>query len=352
MRWGGDAGFELSKLIVPCGATLLEALQVLDQGGESIAFVAGADGRVVGTLTDGDIRRTLLGGASLDDRCLLQTMRRDFAFVTPTTGRAEVLDIMRARDIGQLPVLDEDGSLCGMHTIGQMLSRTERPNAAVILAGGRGVRLYPLTETLPKPMVMVAGRPILERLVLHLMSHGIRQIYLSVNYLAHIIEDHFGDGSRFGCRIEYLREERPLGTGGPLSLLDSAPECPMIVLNGDLVTQCDIGRMIDFHSNGGFIATFGLRPYKVEIPFGVAKVEGNQLLELEEKPTHRMLINAGMYVLSPEAVRMVPRDREFPITELFGYCLEAGQPVGAHLVEDDWLDVGRPEELKRANGHG
>lgn len=350
MRWSSDAGVELSKLLVSCDATVVEALRVLDNGAESIAFVINGDGRIVGTLTDGDIRRAVLGGATLEDRCLQQAMRTDFVFVTPATGRAEVLDIMRARDVGQLPVLDEECRLCGIHTVGQILSRTERSNAAIILAGGRGTRLYPLTENLPKPMVTVAGRPILERLVLHLMSHGIRHIYLSVNYLAHIIQDHFGDGSRFGCRIEYLHEERPLGTGGPLSLLDPVPEYPVVVLNGDLVTQCDVSRMIDFHVEGEFIATFGLRPYDVDIPFGVARVAGDRLLELEEKPTQRMLVNAGIYVLSPRAVRLVPTDRAFPITELFGYCLEAAEPVGAHLVEDDWLDVGRPEELMKANG--
>jgi len=352
MRWGSDAEVELGKLIVHADATLREALEVIDQGAESIAFVADGQGCVLGTLSDGDVRRALLRGRGLDDRCLPETMRRDFVHVSPETGRAEVLDLMRARDVGQLPVLDRAGRLCGLHTIGRLLSAAERANPVVILAGGRGTRLHPITENLPKPMVAVAGRPILERLVLHLMSHGVRNFYLSVNYLAHIIEDHFGDGSRFGCRIEYLRESEPLGTGGPLSLLDPVPEQPVVVLNGDLVTQCDIGRMIDFHERGGYIATFGLRPYEIEIPFGVATVEDHELTALEEKPTQRMLVNAGIYVLSPDAVRMIPKNRNFPITDLFGRCLQERMPVGAHVLEEEWLDVGRPEELLKANGHG
>jgi dTDP-glucose pyrophosphorylase/CBS domain-containing protein len=351
MRWGSQADVELAKIIVQVDATLLEALHAIDAGAESIAFVADANGRVVGSLSDGDIRRALLGGAALTDRNLTRVMRRDFAFVTPAVERAEVLDIMRARDVGQLPVIDAEGRLCGLHSVGQMISRVKRPNSAVILAGGRGTRLYPITETLPKPMVMVAGRPILERLVLHLMSHGIRRIYLSVNYLAHIIEEHFGDGSRFGCSIEYLREPQPLGTGGPLSLLDPIPTEPVLVANGDLVTQCDLGRMLDFHSAGGYIATIGLRPYELSVPFGVASVEDHQLIGLQEKPVEQMLINAGVYVLSPEAVRMIPGDRNYPITELFEQCLAAGRRVGAHAIENEWLDVGRPEELRKANGH-
>ena len=352
MRWSADVQIELSGLCVPESATLLDALRVLDRGAESITFVCSDEGKVLGSLTDGDVRRALISGVALDDRCLTRIMRRDFARVPATAGRAEVLDIMRARDIGQLPVIDEAGRLCGLHTIGQMVSVSHRPNAAVILAGGRGTRLYPLTESIPKPMVTVAGRPILERLVLHLMSCGIRRFYLSVNYLAEIIEEHFGDGSRFGCRIEYLREDAPLGTGGPLSLLDPIPELPIVVVNGDLVTQCDVARMLDFHAEGGYWATIGLRPYSIPIPFGVATVEEGQVVELREKPTERHLINAGIYVLSPEAVRCVPKDQEFPITELFARCMRDGLSAGGFTIEDEWIDVGHHHELRRANGHG
>jgi dTDP-glucose pyrophosphorylase len=350
MRWGSDVAPELSKLLVPLDATLFEALRVLDAGAESIIFVCDEKRRVVGSLTDGDIRRTILGGASLDARCLTSSMRKDFAFVTPATGRAEVLDIMRARDIGQLPILDADGCLQGLHTIGQIIAAKARPNAAVIIAGGRGTRLSPLTDSMPKPMLRVAGRPILERLVLHVMSYGVRRIFLSVNYLAHVIEEHFGDGSRFGCRIEYLHEDKPLNTGGPVGLLDPVPAEAVLVLNGDLVTQCDIGRLLDFHEDGGYIATLAVRPYNVQIPFGVAEIEEQRLVGVREKPTQRFLINAGMYVLSPEAIRMIPKNEEFPITDLFAKCLAEGSPVGAHVVEQEWLDVGRHEELTRARG--
>ena len=341
---------KLQKLTLPAGATILEALRVIDQGGMAIAFVRDAKGRIVGALTDGDLRRALLGGAALESRSLDAVMRRDFVSVTPDAGRAEVLDLMLARGIEQIPVIDARGRLAGVHSLHGLVGESERDNWAVILAGGRGTRLYPLTEQVPKPMLTVAGRPILERLVLHLMSHGIRRFFISVNYLAEVIEAHFGDGSRFGCQIEYLRESKPLGTGGPLALLPWVPKAPIIVMNGDLVTQFDAGRMLDGHERSGCVATMGLRPHNVEIPFGVARVQGHRLLELREKPTERMLINAGVYVLSRPAVRMVPWNREYPITELFRRCLEKRLKVGAHPLDHDWVDVGRHDELRRARG--
>ncbi|HXT16684.1 MAG TPA: nucleotidyltransferase family protein [Gemmatimonadaceae bacterium] len=350
MRWSKELDTGLSNLCVRNTATLFEALQAIDSGAESIVFVCDESGKIIGSLSDGDVRRALLSGAALSDSCLERVMNRQFAWVTPSAGRAEVLDIMRARDVGQLPVLDEHGRLCGLHTVGQIMSAAHRTNAAVILAGGRGTRLHPLTETVPKPMVTVAGRPILERLVLHLMSCGIRTIYISVNYLAHVIEEHFGDGSRFGCRIEYLREDQPLGTGGPLALVKDRVSEPVVVMNGDLVTQCDVGAMLDFHTQGGYTVSMGLRRYCFTVPFGVARVQGERLRELIEKPTERELINAGVYVLSPEVLQHIPRGREYPITELFNYCLREALPAGAFLIEEEWVDVGQHHELQRARG--
>lgn len=350
MRWGGK-GNGLATLVLSPDATLRDALVSLNESGESILFVGDPESRAVqGTLTDGDVRRALLAGASLDDTRVLGVMQRDFVSVSADAGRAEVLDLMAARGIGQVPVIDEQRRLCGLHTIGRLLSADERPNAAVLLAGGRGTRLAPLTHTVPKPMVPVAGRPILERLILHLMSSGIRRFYLSVNYLAHVIEEHFGDGSQLGCEIIYLRESQPLGTGGPVALVDPLPEAPVIVMNGDLVTQCDVGAMLDFHSAGGYSATIGVREYVVEIPFGTAEIDGDRLTALREKPVERKLVNSGIYVLGAEAIARIPRDQEYPITSLFEACLEAKLPVGAFRVTDEWLDVGRPEELRRARG--
>ena len=342
----------LNRMLVPRDATLLEAMEAINAGGNAIAFVTGPGGRVIGTVTDGDVRRTILAGASLASRCLPKAMRRRFTSVALRASRAEVLDTMRARGVSQVPVLDKAGRLVGLHLLQDLIGAHPRPNWAVILAGGRGERLRPLTLTVPKPMIPVAGRPILERLVLHLVGSGIRRIFISVNYLAHVIEQHFGDGARFGCSIEYLRENEPLGTGGPLSLLRPRPQHPVLLVNGDLVTQFDVGRILEHHEQGGFAATFAVRPHNVEIPFGVAEVRGKQLKGMREKPTLRVLVNTGIYVVSPPALRLVPRRRFFPITDLVERCQSRGLRVGAYLLEGDWIDVGRQDELRRARGEG
>lgn len=341
----------LARLRLDPDATLIEAMQTIDAGGCGIAIACDGNGRAIGTLTDGDIRRAILAGSALDHRSVRDAMQRDFTWVSPDSGRAEVIDMMRARTISQVPVLDDEGRLVGLHLLQELIGATERENWALILAGGRGTRLRPLTDTVPKPMLRVAGRPILERIVLHLVGAGFQRIFLSVNHLAHVIEDHFHDGAKFGCQIEYLREQEPLGTGGPLSLLPKRPEHPLVLMNGDLVTQADIGGLLDFHTEGGYAATLGVRPYSVQVPYGVVETEGDRLIHLREKPTERLLINAGIYVIGPEALPMVPDDRAFPITELVHRCLEDGLPVGVHPIEDEWTDVGLPTELNKARGH-
>jgi dTDP-glucose pyrophosphorylase len=323
---------------------------MLEKGGKAIVFVADEQEVVIGALTDGDVRRAIIGGAALDSRCLRDAMVHNFVSVTRDMGRAEVLELMRARAVEQIPVLDAQGRLCGLHTMQELFAPLERTNVAVILAGGRGTRLYPLTESVPKPMLTVAGRPILERLVLHLMSHGFNRIYIAVNYLADVIIEYFGDGSRLGCSIQYLREKEPLGTAGALSLLPGPISETALVINGDLVTQCDLGRLLEYHERGGFVATLGLRPHSITIPYGVAHVEDGKLVELKEKPTERMLINAGVYAISPRAVAMIPRGVEYPMTALLTRCHADGLSVGAQVIEDDWMDVGHHAELQLARG--
>lgn len=340
---------DLAALLVSLDATLLEALEAINRSAIGIAFAADADGRIVGTLTDGDVRRAILAGAALDARCIPATLNAGFRSVTATAPRAEVLDMMKALRISRIPMLDEAGRLAGVHLLERLIGTEVRPNWAVIMAGGKGTRLRPLTENMPKPMIPVAGRPILERLVLHLVSSGLRRIFISVNYLGSMIEHHFGDGSAFGCTIEYLREDTPLGTGGPLSLLPERPDLPLLVMNGDLVTQFNVGRMLDFHESNGFDAVFGARPYSFNVPYGVITADGDRLVTLEEKPRQEMLVNAGIYSISPGLLRDVPGDREFPITELFQPFVGSGR-LGVFVLEDDWIDVGVPSELGRARG--
>lgn len=320
-------------------------MRALDSGAVGIALVVNKSGRLVGTLTDGDVRRALLKGAMLDSP-LMPYVRTEFIAVSPAAGRTEVLDLMQARLIDQIPIVDKAGRLTGLHLLHQVLGAAERPNVAVIMAGGQGVRLRPVTATIPKPMIRVAGRPILERILLHLVGYGIRHVYLAVHYLGHLIEDHFGNGARFGCRIDYLRERQPLGTGGALSLLKKIPDDPVLVMNGDLITQADIPAILRFHEEGGYAATMAVRRYGHRIPFGRVEYKVGRVVRLEEKPVLDCSINAGIYVLNPSLIRKVPK-RYFPITELFDGCLARNEPVGAIEVEEEWLDVGQREQLKQ-----
>lgn len=219
------------------------------------------------------------------------------------------------------------------------------------MAGGLGNRLRPMTEYIPKPMIKVAGRPILERLILHLVGHGIRKIYISVNYLGKIIEDYFQDGLKFGCEINYLREKKALGTGGALTLLKKIPDQPILVMNGDLVTQINIRKMFDFHTNGKYDATIGAKIYRSDLAVGVLNKKGNLLSMIEEKPTVSYLINAGVYIINPKILPLIPKNKEFPMTSLFSMLLAKKRPVGVFEIDDDWIGVEKRENLEQANGY-
>jgi dTDP-glucose pyrophosphorylase len=334
---------------VSLSGTLRDASWALERGEAQIALVTDGDNLLKGVLTDGDIRRALLAGSPLDAP-LAPFVKDRFVTVGPEASRAEVLDLMQGRTIEQIPIVDAKGALLGLHLLHEILGGVERPNWAVVMAGGQGVRLRPLTNTVPKPMLLVAGRPILERIVLHLVGAGIRRVFLSVNYLGDVIERHFGDGQRFGCRIEYLKEAKPLGTGGSLSLLPSPPRTPLLVLNGDLITQCPVGRLLDFHARGRHAATIGLADYSHTVPFGVVTVNNGTVEDLQEKPTFTWQANAGVYALEPAVLAQIPRDVPVSMPEVVQGCLDRGQSVGAFSIAGEHIDVGRTSELARARG--
>ena len=330
-------------------ASIRDAMELLNANGREIVLVRDGRGSISGLVTDGDIRRGLVAGATLHSS-VTTTMRRDFFAIGPEVDRATVLDLMKARVFQHVPVLDKERRLVAIHFLRDLIGATPKPNVAVVMAGGRGTRLRPMTDTIPKPMVEVAGRPILERLVLHLVGHGIRNIYLAVNYKAAIIEDYFGDGSHFGCAISYLREVEPLGTGGPLSLLPSEQKDPIIVLNGDQVMRVDLSGMLEHHRCRGALATIAIGPHQIQMPFGTVIERDGRLVELHEKPTINFLINRGIYILEPEVLSAIPAQREFPITSLFEGLLADKQPISVYYFDDDWLDVGRPADWRQANG--
>lgn len=329
--------------------TIREAMMSLEKSGLEVVLVTDDQKMLLGIMTDGDIRRALLAGSSLESP-LGNCINRDFIRVSPMAGRTQIVDLMQARGISQLPITNEMGQLVGLHTLREILGAVERDNWAVIMAGGRGERLRPITDSLPKPMIRVAGRPILERIILHLVGFGIRRIFVSVNYKARMVEDYFSDGKALGCEIQYLKENEPLGTGGALSLLPEKPPHAILVLNGDVLSQFDVAGMLSFHENGNYRATVAVHDYVHTVPYGVVETREDYITGLREKPAKIWLVNAGIYTLDPVLLDRVPRQTFFPLPSLVEECLEKGESVGAFRINGDWLDVGKHRDLKIALG--
>jgi dTDP-glucose pyrophosphorylase len=338
--------------LADAACTLREAVQVTQGASTSVCLLVDEDRRLIGTLSDGDVRRAFLAGAALDDAALPWASERP-STVPAGTDRSSVLDLMQALGVPQIPEIDGEGRVVRLHLLRNIVGGPARENTAVILAGGRGTRLRSVTGDLPKPMVQVAGRPILERLVLHLVGSGITDVRLAVGYGADVIEQHFEDGGRFGCSIRYLREETPLGTAGPLrGLLDGLPTAPVIVMNGDLVTSFSLTGLLSAHETTGARLTVAVTEYAHEVPYGVLETEGGdgRVTGLVEKPTWLGTVNAGIYAVEPSLIAEIPDGRSVPMTELIGRCLERDERVTAWRTVGDWHDVGRPDDLSRARG--
>lgn len=346
---------ELDAVTLPCRASLREVLECVDRSGLRVALLVDSEGRLSGLLTDGDVRRAILSGDDLSSPAL------PHATTTPQTvpvghGRAGVLDIMRALRLSVLPELDEDGRPVGLHTISDVVGVPQLPNPVVIMAGGQGTRLGALTASTPKPLIEVAGRSILEWIVLNLVGGGARDLYVSVNHLAEQIEDHLGDGSRLGCSVRYLREEpgRYLGTAGSLSLLRSARpdlDAPVLVMNGDLMVDFDPAQLLSFHDHSGAAITVATRAYQHEVPYGVVEHgPDHAVAAITEKPVVSMVVNAGVYAVSPHVLDRVAPGTPTTMPALIQECLELGECVAAWQLHADWIDVGTPVDLARARG--
>jgi len=343
----------LVDLTIRPGDSILDALGAIEKGHARGAVVISGDSQLIGVVSDGDLRRALLAGYQLGD-VVDNFVQSEPLTVSDRTSRADVLDLMRARDVSFVPILDEQGVVTGIHLLNEIIGSETLPNAALIMAGGRGTRLGALTESVPKPLLKVAGRPVIEWIILHLVSEGIRTVFVSTGYLADQIEHHLGNGSDFGCSITYLRDpaDQPLGSGGALSLL--APyllEHPIIAVNGDLMTRFDLRAMLTSHRQFGNDLTLASQTHSIEVPFGVLQLGPEGLVEqINEKPRASWPVNAGIYVINPELLDLAYSDRDFPMTELIQSCLDGGHRVGHWEIDGDWIDIGRPEDLREARG--
>lgn len=333
-------------------ATVLDTIKTIDTSRLGIALVVDASGRLLGTVTDGDVRRAVLRDVSLGT-CVQEIMARRFVSLPPNATAAAARSVMQGAQIKLIPALDEEARVVGVFCLPDLVGTPPKPNWVVVMAGGEGRRLRPLTNDLPKPMLPIAGQPILELAVRRLVGEGFKQIFLSVNYRGDKIEDHFGDGSAFGCQITYIREDRPLGTGGALSLLPVAPTRAVLVINGDLVTDVNFSALLEYHEQHEGAASLCVREFTQSVPYGVIQCEGDRVAAMQEKPKQRFLINAGMYVIEPRLLALLPKDEPCALPDLIARGMSAGEKVHAFLIHEQWVDIGLPDDYERIrNGVG
>jgi dTDP-glucose pyrophosphorylase len=324
--------------------TLQTAIRNLDETAFKIVLVVSESGELVGTVSDGDIRRGLLRGLELGSR-LREIVHLNPLVVPPGLPFDSAMEIMRVNKILQIPVVDSERRVVGLHLWSQIVEPPPRINPVLIMAGGKGERLRPLTETCPKPMIHVAGKPMIEHIVDRAVKEGFQHFVIAVNYLGHIIEEYLGDGSKKGIEISYLREESALGTAGALSLLKPTASLPVLISNGDVLTDVNYGEILDFHCRHRADATIAVRAYEWQHPFGVIQTEGIKITGLAEKSVHRSQIIAGIYVLEPSVINMLEANQRCDMPELFERAILENRNVIAYPMHEPWLDVGRHQDL-------
>jgi len=328
-------------------STIQDAISNLDKVAIKIVLVVNELGKLEGTISDGDIRRGLLRGFDLKSP-IESIIHRNSLVVSPEIRRETVLQLMVVNKIQQIPIVDEQHYVVGLHLWDEISTIPVRPNLFVIMAGGMGTRLRPYTENCPKPMLLVSEKPMLEHIIERAKREGFTHFVVAIHYLGHIIEDYFGTGDRMGVRIDYLREQSPLGTAGALGLLNPWPNLPFIVTNGDVLTDIHYGQLLDFHIYHSATATMAVRVHEWQHPFGVVKTKGIDIIGFEEKPVFRSHINAGIYVLEPEVLNFLESGFYCDMPTLFERLQGKAKCTAAYPIHEPWLDVGRPDDLHQA----
>jgi dTDP-glucose pyrophosphorylase len=331
-------------------ATLREAIAAIDNAGYQIALVVNAACKLLGTVSDGDVRRAILRGVALD-AAVAGIMRRDP--ITATEGRITeaVLSGARKRDIWQIPLLDDAGRLVGLGVIDELAAADHADTPVVLMAGGLGSRLRPLTEDTPKPLLKVGDKPILETILETIKRHGFRNFHISIGYKADAIREYFGDGKRWGVSVRYIVEPKPLGTAGALGLMAEVPASPLLVMNADLLTNVNYGHLLAYHREQACRATVCVNEYAATVPYGVVEIADNRVTAMAEKPVQRHFINAGIYVLEPDVVRLVRKGEPLDMPGLLRRVTDRGGEVAAFPIREFWLDIGQHEDYAAANGH-
>lgn len=344
---------ELSGFCLTEDASVLEAIGLMDRSHLGIVLVVDDKRRLIGTVTDGDVRRAILRNLDLKVRVTeILDSKAGSRWATPVSApigvdKSVYLNLLKKHEILHLPLLDSQRQVVGLVTLDEFVSSEPQPLQAVIVAGGAGTRLRPLTDDLPKALLPIGSRPLMEIMIDQLREAGIRRVNVTTHHKGEKIADHFGDGRRLGVELRYVTEDQPLGTAGGLGLMDSNGDA-LLVINGDILTQVDFRAMVAFHRAEQADLTVAVRPLEWRLPYGVVECEGVSVRRLTEKPVLTHLVNAGIYLLEPSVHRFIPDGRQFDMTDLIERLLAAGRPVAGFPIHEYWLDIGRPEDYQRA----
>lgn len=336
-----------SVLIGP-ETSVTEAITRLDAGGLRIAVVVDEQRHILGTLTDGDVRRALIRHVALSAP-VKEVMYQRPQTALLSTSKEHLLALMEQHQLLQIPLIDSERRMVGLETLHGLLQRRHKTNPVFLMAGGFGTRLQPLTDSCPKPLLKVGDKPILELILENFVNAGFQRFFISTHYMGEMIHAHFGDGSRWGVSIRYVHEEQPLGTAGALGLLPHDEiDQPIFVMNGDLLTNLNFDNLLKFHEEHAGVATMCVREYEYRVPYGVIESDGHRIRSMVEKPLQRFFVNAGIYVIAPELVKRVQPGQRIDMPTLLEQQMAQGQDVNMFPVHEYWLDIGRMEDFQRA----
>ncbi|MGZ7445986.1 nucleotidyltransferase family protein [Paenibacillus sp. TH7-28] len=334
------------KALVQSNKNLLYTMKVIEESTLQFAAVIDENWKLLGTVTDGDIRRGILRGEGFE---VSITSIMNSSPITAQVGKQPHIykQIMKSKMLRQLPIVDENNRIVDILFMDK-LEAVINQNSVVLMLGGLGTRLRPLTNDIPKPMLKVGNKPILETIIESFKQYGYSHFIFSVNYKKEVIQSYFQNGEAFDVQIDYVEEEKRMGTAGALSLLKDRPEAPFFVMNGDLLTQVNFEHLMQFHLLHNSMATMCVREYEYQIPYGVVETEGTNLIKIKEKPVHRSFVNAGIYVLNPEALDYIPKNEFYDMPSFFEQLISKGKASAAFPIHEYWLDIGHLTELERA----
>ena len=339
--------YKIDEIKISQNASIKEALEVIDKGAIKVAVVLSDDGLLLGMLSDGDIRRALLKGMSLDDK-ITGIINKHPVVANINDTKERILELANEKKLHQIPIIC-DGKLVGIQDIREFLAPKNKQNKVILMVGGLGTRLRPLTNDVPKPMLDVGNKPILHTIVENFAKYGYTDIIMCVNYKSEIIKEYFGNGDKFGVKIEYVLESKRMGTAGALSLLQKRPKDDFFVMNGDLLTNVNFEYLHEYHKDSNALASICIRKYEMQVPYGVVNVRANKVTSIEEKPTQSFFVSAGIYMFSPIVLDFIPKGVFYDMPTLFSELLKHDFPIHPFPIREYWLDIGRMDEYRRAN---